>query len=66
MSGAKAAVMNNLQKVPDNITDEIEVINRLYVLARLEHSRKRCDEEGVYSDEDVDAHFLKKRESYAS
>lgn len=66
MSGAKAAVMNNLQKVPDNITDEIEVINRLYVLARLEHSRNRCDEEGVYSDEDVEAHFLKKRESYAS
>lgn len=38
----------------------------VYVLARLEHSRKRCDEDGVYSDEDVEAHFLKKRESYAS
>ena len=66
MSEAKAAVMNNLKKIPDTITDEMEVINRLYALARLEHSKKRCEEEGVLSDEDVEAHFLKKRESYAS
>ena len=65
MSGAKTAVLNNLQKVPDTITDEMEVISRLYALVRFEHSKKRCEEEGVLSDEDVEAHFMKKRESIA-
>ena len=65
MNGAKTAVLNNLQKVPDTITDEMEVISRLYALARFEHSKKRCEEEGVLSDEDVEAHFMKKRESIA-
>lgn len=31
------------------------------MLMRLEHSRNRCETEGVYSDEEVKAHFAAKR-----
>ncbi len=41
MSGAKTAVLNNLKKVPDTITDEMEVISRLYALARFEHNYQK-------------------------
>jgi len=36
-------------------------IERLYILMQLEHSKKRCEEEGVYSDEEVEAYFVAKR-----
>ena len=62
MNGAKAAVYERLQNLPDEITDEMEVVERLYVLSRFEHSRKRCREEGVLSDEQVTEHFRKKKE----
>lgn len=32
--------------------NEEEIIERLYMLMRLEHCRNRCDGEGVYSDEE--------------
>ena len=66
MSGAKTVVMQNLQKVSDDISDEMEVVSRLYALVQLEHSIKRCEEEGSISDEDLDEHFRKKMEEYAS
>ena len=66
MSEAKAAVMQNLQNMPDDISDEMEIISRLYALVRREHSRKRCEEEGVLTDEELDEHFRMKRGMYAS
>lgn len=50
--------------MPDDM-DESQLIERLYMLMRLEHSQKRCDDEGTYSDEDVAAYFERKREQYA-
>lgn len=49
--------------MPDDM-DESQLIERLYMLMRLEHSQKRCDAEGTYSDEDVVAYFERKREQY--
>ena len=56
MSEAKAAVMKKLQNMPDDILDEMEIISRLYMLVRLENSRKKC-EDGVLTDEELDEHF---------
>lgn len=38
-----------------------EIIKRLYMLMRLEHSRNRCVKEGVYSDIEIAEHFSVKR-----
>ena len=57
MSEAKAAVMKKLQNMPDDILDEMEIISRLYALVCLDYSKKRCDEEGVLTDEELDEHF---------
>ncbi len=53
MSEAKATIIRILQNIPENISDEMEIISRLYMLVRLEHSRKKC-EEGVLTDEELD------------
>ena len=46
MSIAKVAIIENINKISDDL-DEMEIIERLYMLSRLEHSRKRCQEEGT-------------------
>lgn len=46
MSAAKANVIENLNKISNDL-DEMEIIERLYMLFRLEHSKKRCKEEGT-------------------
>lgn len=53
MSEAKATIIRILQNMPDDISDEMEIISRLYMLVRLEHSRKKC-KEGVLTDEELD------------
>ena len=57
MSEAKATIIRILQNMPDDPSDEMEIISRLCALVRLEHSRKRCEEEGVLTDEELDEHF---------
>lgn len=51
MSSSKASIIEKLNHISDDMNEE-EIIERLYMLMRLEHSRNRCDEEGVYSDEE--------------
>lgn len=46
MSAAKANVLENLNKLSNDL-DEMEIIERLYMLFRLEHSKNRCKEEGT-------------------
>ena len=46
MSTAKAAIIENINKISDDL-DEMEIIERLYMLSRLEHSRKQCREKGT-------------------
>lgn len=60
MSSSKASIMEKLNHIPDDMNEE-EIIERLCMLIRLEHSRNRCEEEGVYSDEEVAEHFAEKR-----
>ena len=60
MSNSKANIIEKLNHISDDMTEE-QIIERLYMLMRLEHSRNRCDEEGVYSDDEVASHFAAKR-----
>lgn len=46
MSAAKAIVLKNINKISNDL-DEMEIIERLYMLSRLEHSRKHCKEQGT-------------------
>lgn len=46
MSAAKAIVLENINKISNDL-NEMEIIERLYMLSRLEHSKKRCEEEGT-------------------
>lgn len=60
MSKSKKYILEKLDQIPDDMSEE-QIIERLYMLMRLDHSMKRCEEEGVYSDEEVQAHFVAKR-----
>lgn len=62
MSTAKATVIERINNISDNL-DEMQIIERLYMLARLEHSIKRCENEGTVSDSELDSHFRAKREA---
>lgn len=62
MSNAKATVIDKVNNISDNL-DEMQIIERLYMLTRLEHSIKRCNEEGTISDSELDNHFKAKREA---
>ena len=64
MNSSKKSVIEKISLMPDDM-DESQLIERLYMLMRLEHSQKRCDAEGTYSDEAVAAYFERKREQYA-
>ncbi|MBD5106206.1 MAG: hypothetical protein HDT41_04435 [Lachnospiraceae bacterium] len=46
MSTAKEIVLENINKISNDL-DEMEIVERLYMLFRLEHSKKRCKEEGT-------------------
>lgn len=63
MSTSKASVIEKINLMPDDM-DEEQLVERLYMLMRLEHSQKRCEEEGTYTDEEVAGHFARKREQY--
>ena len=45
--------------------DEMQIIEQLYVLSRLEHSKRRCEEEGTITTEELRNHFANRRREYA-
>lgn len=63
MNSSKKSVIEKTGLMSDDM-NESQLIGRLYMLMRLEHSQKRCDAEGTYSDEAVAAYFERKREQY--
>lgn len=63
MSSSKANVIEIINSMPDDM-NEAQLVERLYMLMRLEHSKNRCEEEGTVSDEEVALHFAKKKEQY--
>ena len=64
MSRAKSLLIDRINNVSDEL-DELQIIEQLYVLSRLEHSKKRCEEEGTISTHELREHFVNKRRSYA-
>lgn len=64
MSNAKSAIMEHLNMISDDVKDETEVLNCLYMLMRLERSRERCKSEGTISDDEAAEYFSEKKEMY--
>ena len=64
MSSAKAMLINKINNASDEL-DEMQIIEQLYVLSRLEHSKRRCEEEGTITTEELKNHFADKRRAYA-
>ncbi len=62
MSSTKAIVMEYLKSISEDVTDEVEVLNRLYILLRIEHSIECCKNKGTVSDYEVAEYFSKKKE----
>lgn len=65
MSTAKSLVIDKINMISDDITDEMQIVEQLYILMKLEHSKKRCEEEGTLSTGEVRKHFEEKRRNYA-
>lgn len=63
MSGTKAILIEKINRMPDEL-DEFEIVKRLLVLSRIEHSRQRCESEGTLSDMDVSKYFKQKKAMY--
>ena len=64
MNNAKPAIMEHLNMISDDVKDDVEIHNRLYMLIRLEHSRKRCKSEGTISDDEVAEYFSQRKKTY--
>jgi predicted transcriptional regulator len=56
MGNSKQKIIEKLNCIPDGLSEE-EIIERLYRMTRLEHSKQRCEKEGIFTDEQVMAHF---------
>ena len=52
MSTAKEIFIDRVKSMEDDLVEL-----HLYMLTRLEHSRKRCAEEGTIKDSELDDHF---------
>ena len=61
MSTAKAIVMDKLNMIPDDIQDEIEVLEGLYKQFKLEKSRESVQEHGVLTTDEVRRHVSNRR-----
>ena len=60
MSVAKASVLNMINFIPDDIQDEMEVIESLYKLVKLERSKASVVEKGTLSTDEVRSRFANK------
>jgi hypothetical protein len=56
MSTAKALVMDKLNMIPDDIQDEVEVLEGLYKQLKLERSRQSVNVYGTLSTDEVRIH----------
>ena len=52
MSTAKELIIDRVNNMSDDM-DENQMLDRLYMLSRLEHSRKRCENEGTIKDSEL-------------
>jgi hypothetical protein len=65
MSTAKTSVLEMLNTVPDDIQEEMVILECLYKMMKLETSRKSVKSLGVMSTDEVRAHFIMKHERNA-
>ena len=56
MGNSKQKIIERLNCIPEDLSEE-EIIERLYRIMRLEHSKQRCEKEEIFTDEQVMAHF---------
>lgn len=61
MSTAKALVMDKLNMIPDDIQDEVEVLEGLYKQLKLERSRRSVNVYGTLSTDEVRKHVNERR-----
>ena len=61
MSTAKSSVLNMMDSIPDDVQDELEIIESLYKMIRLEQSRRSVKSNGTLSTQDVREHFFNKQ-----
>ena len=64
MSPAKSVLIERINNASDDL-DEMQIIEQLYVLSRLEHNKRRCEEEGTITTEELRNHFANRRREYA-
>ena len=57
MSVAKAQVMDILQKIPDTVNDEFQIVDDLYKLLKLKRSQNSIKEQGTMTGDEVKSHF---------
>jgi 4-hydroxy-3-methylbut-2-enyl diphosphate reductase IspH len=62
MSTAKEAILNGLTDISDDIQDEFEVLEGLYKLIKLQHSRESVKNQGTLSTDEVREYFAKKQQ----
>lgn len=58
MSIAKELVMNKVYEIPDDLQDELEVLEGVYKLLKLERSKRSAETECTLSTNDVRKYFL--------
>ncbi|MBR4574389.1 MAG: hypothetical protein IKO16_05725 [Lachnospiraceae bacterium] len=61
MSTAKALVMDKLNMIPDDIQDEVEVLEGLYKQLKLERSKRSVNAYGTLSTDEVRKHVNERR-----
>lgn len=63
MSTAKALVMDKLNMIPDDIQDEVEVLEGLYKQLKLERSRQSVNAYGTLSTDEVRKRVSERRKT---
>lgn len=65
MSMAKEFVMNKLYEIPDDLQNEMEVIESLYKLIKLENSKVSAETYGTLSTNDAREYFANRHKNKA-
>ena len=62
MNPAKMHVFDELNAIPESVDNEIEILDQLYHRIRLQASRESASRDGVFTTDEVRAHFRNRRE----
>lgn len=65
MSKAKELILNKLYEIPDDLQNEMEVIESLYKLIKLENSKVSAETYGTLSTNDAREYFANRHKNKA-